>query len=180
MKLIVGLGNPGKQYYTTRHNIGFLVADTLQKTFTFPTFQIKSRFQAEISENFVGLHRTLLIKPQTYMNLSGETVSSLLSFYKLPTKDILVVHDDIDIPWGTYKYTQDSRSAGHRGVQNIIEKIGTQKFPRLRIGVGPRPENIPTEQFVLTPLGTKEVGELSDILTKIVQVIPEYLDARIS
>lgn len=180
MKLIIGLGNPGKQYYATRHNIGFLVADTIQKTFSFPTFQNKSRFQAEISEDFIGLHRTLLIKPQTYMNLSGESISLLLSFYKLPTRDILVIHDDIDLPWGTFKYTNNSQSAGHRGVQNIIEKIGTQKFPRLRIGVGPRPESTPTEKFVLASLGTREVEKLSDVLAQIVQIIPGHLDTQVS
>lgn len=176
MKIIVGLGNPGKKYYTTRHNIGFLVMDTLKETFTFPDFQLKARFQAEIAEGFIGLHRTLLIKPQTFMNLSGETVSAILSFYKLRVKDILILHDDIDLAWGTYKYTEDSRSAGHRGVQNIFDSIGTQKIPRLRIGIGPKPEQIPIESFVLSPFGTKEISDLPLFLTEIVKKIPDCLE----
>lgn len=176
MRIIIGLGNPGKKYYTTRHNVGFLVTDTIKKTFSFPEFQIKNKFQAEISEDFIGLHRTLLIKPQTFMNLSGETVSSLLSFYKLPIKDILIIHDDIDLSWGSYKYTLNSRSAGHRGVQNIIDRLGTQKFSRLRVGVGPKPENISTEDFVLSSFNREEISSLPTLFTDIVRAIPSYLE----
>lgn len=177
MRLIIGLGNPGKKYYITRHNIGFLLIDTLQKTFSFPDFQSKPRFHSELTENFIGLHRVILIKPQTFMNLSGEAVSSILSFYKIPPKNILVLHDDIDLPWGTFKYTMSSRSAGNRGVQNIIDKLGTQKFPRLRIGVGPRPKHLPTESFVLSPFSKEEVSELSSLLTTLVQKIPDCLES---
>lgn len=176
MKIVIGLGNPGKKYYATRHNIGFLALDTIQKTFSFPDFQLKARFQAEIAEDFVGLHRTLIVKPQTFMNLSGETVLSLLSFYKLSPKDILVLHDDIDLPWGKIKFTNDSQSAGHRGVQNIIDRLGTQKFARLRIGVGPRPQHIPTEAFVLSPFGSEEITSLPTLLSDITQKIPDCLE----
>lgn len=176
MKLIVGLGNPGKKYEATRHNIGFLAADTLQKTFTFPSFQSKDRFQSLLCEDFIGLHRVLLAKPQTFMNLSGETVSSILSFYKLPIKDLLVIHDDLDLPWGAVKHTSDSRSAGHRGVQNIIDRLGTQKFSRLRVGVGPRPETLPADAFVLTPFTRTEIETLPELLAEIVRRVPDALE----
>lgn len=176
MKLIIGLGNPGKKYYATRHNVGFLVADTLQKIFSFPDFQKKERFQAEIAEDFIGLHRALLIKPQTFMNLSGESVSSLLTFFKLPIKDILIMHDDIDLAWGSFKYTNDSRSAGHRGVQNIIDRLGTQKFSRLRIGVGPKPDQIPTDAFVLAPFTAEEIQILPTLLADAAKAVPGYLE----
>ena len=176
MKLIIGLGNPGKKYEITRHNIGFLVADTLQKTFSFPPFQNKDRFQSLLTEDFIGLHRVLLVKPQTYMNLSGEAISSILSFYKIPLKDLLVVHDDIDLSWGTLKHTSDSRSAGHRGVQNSIDRLGTQKFSRLRVGVGPRPENISTENFVLTPFTREEIATLPNLLAEAVRRIPDAIE----
>lgn len=176
MKLVIGLGNPGKRYDTTRHNIGFLVADTLQKTFSFPAFQEKSRFRGLVSEDFIGLHRVLLIKPQTFMNLSGKSVSAFLTFYKLSAKDILVVHDDIDLSWGTIKCTRDSRSAGHRGVQNIIDAVGTQKFSRLRVGVGPRPEKMPAEAFVLAPFSRMDISQLPNLLAESVRCVPEALE----
>ena len=175
MKLIIGLGNPGKHYIATRHNIGFLALDTLQKTFGGQTFQNKARFHAEVAECFITSHRVQLIKPQTFMNRSGETVASMLRFYKLSHKDIIVLHDDIDLLWGKLKYTNDSRSAGHRGVQNIIDSLGTQKFSRLRIGMGPRPENIPTEKFVLAPFTKQEVQDLPTLLTTLTTTLPEYL-----
>lgn len=132
MKIIIGLGNPGKEYENTRHNIGFFFVDKIRGAWNFSPWEFNKKFNAEISKGADAL----LVKPQTFMNLSGEAVQGILSFYKLTLDDIIVIHDDLDIPVGKYKIATDSSSAGHHGVENIIEKLGTQKFKRIRIGIG--------------------------------------------
>jgi PTH1 family peptidyl-tRNA hydrolase len=132
MKLIFGLGNPGKEYENTRHNVGFFFVDKLREKYNLPDFEMNKRFDAEISKS----DELLLVKPQTFMNLSGTAVQSILTFYKLMPDDIIVIHDDIDIALGKYKIATDSSSAGHHGIEDIIEKLGTQKFKRVRIGIG--------------------------------------------
>ena len=136
MKLIIGLGNPGKKYAKTRHNAGFLYMDFLQKEFGFEPFVYDRKMSAEISGGMIGKQKMLLIKPSTFMNDSGTAVRSLLDFYKLSLADIIVVHDDLDIAPGKYRTTISSRAAGHNGVQNIIDTIGTQDFFRIRLGIG--------------------------------------------
>jgi len=132
MKLIIGLGNPGEQYKNTRHNIGFEFADKLRKVWDFPSFELNQKFNAKISKK----NESILAKPQTFMNLSGEAVQKMLAFYKLKPDDTIVLHDDLDIDLGSYRIATDSSSAGHNGVQDIIDKLGTQKFKRIRIGIG--------------------------------------------
>ncbi len=136
MKLIIGLGNPGNKYDQTRHNIGFAFLDYLKQSRNFPEFELNKKFNAEISKATMEEKEAILVKPQTFMNLSGESVSAILAFYKLSPADIIVIHDDLDIATGKYKIATDSSSAGHNGVENIIEKLGTQKFNRIRIGIG--------------------------------------------
>ena len=135
MLLIIGLGNPGPKYENTYHNIGFIFLDKLREKWNFPVFTPNSKFQAELSQGTFGGNKIILAKPQTYMNLSGETVQALLGFYKLSPGNLIVIHDDIDIATGKIKIAQDSTSAGHNGVQNIIDLVGTKKFIRLRIGI---------------------------------------------
>lgn len=147
MKIIIGLGNPGKEYENTRHNVGFFFADKIKNQWHFPEFEMNKKLNSEISE-FIpsasrglpagrqGSQKILLVKPQTFMNLSGSAVKNILDFYKLTPDDIIVIHDDLDIAIGKYKVATDSSSAGHNGVQNLIEKLGTQKFKRIRIGIG--------------------------------------------
>lgn len=132
MKIIMGLGNPGEQYENTRHNTGFNFITKLKEAWNFPDFEINKKFNAEISKK----DEIILAKPQTFMNLSGEAVQKMLEFYKLAPSDIIVIHDDLDIELGKYKIATDSSSAGHNGVQNIIDKLGTQTFKRIRIGIG--------------------------------------------
>ena len=133
--IIAGLGNPGEKYDDTRHNIGFAMVDKLQEHWNFPAFGFNKKFQAEVSEGNHASQKLLLLKPQTFMNLSGAAVRAILDFYKLTPADIIVIQDDIDIALGTFKVATDSRSAGHNGVQNIIDQLGTQQFTRLRLGV---------------------------------------------
>ncbi|MEK9151530.1 MAG: aminoacyl-tRNA hydrolase [Patescibacteria group bacterium] len=146
MKIIIGLGNPGKKYERTRHNAGFLCMDFLQQELAFTPFVLDKKMSAETSSGMLGREKTLLVKPDTFMNGSGTAVQALLSFYKLSASDIIVIHDDLDIAPGTHKVTMSSRAAGHNGVQNIIDTIGTQDFCRIRLGIGR-----PTETMGVCP-----------------------------
>ena len=182
MKLIIGLGNPGKQYENTRHNIGFEIVDKLQCLFNFPGFSFNKKFSAEISEGTYPPYedKIILVKPQTFMNLSGISVRSLLDFYKLAPEDIIIIQDDIDIEIGTFKIATDSRSAGHNGVQNIINALGTQKFTRLRIGIGATTTDSPScrmgvHDFVLGTFSEEENEKNNAIFEKIVEALKKLL-----
>jgi len=146
MKLIVGLGNPGKQYLKTRHNAGFQALDFLREHFGFEKFHRDIRFHAEISVGTVRGEKYLLIKPSTFMNRSGNAASLLMRYYRLTPNDIFVLHDDLDIAPGTARTTCSSRAAGHNGVQNIIDQLDTQDFFRIRLGIGrPSPISSPSD-----------------------------------
>ncbi len=136
MKLIIGLGNLGTEYGRTRHNTGFLFVDFLQKKWAFPAFTSEKKFTGSIAADMHNGEKTLLVKPETFMNRSGETVFALVNFFKLTGNDIMVIHDDLDLPFGTFKVSTDSGSAGHNGVADVIEKLGTKTFRRIRIGIG--------------------------------------------
>lgn len=176
MLLIIGLGNPEEKYFSTRHNVGFEFLDKLQTEWDFPEFTCNKKFNAEISENTPKVEpsetegstfgKIILIKPQTFMNLSGTAVQALLNFYKLTPDNILVVHDDKDIPLGEYRMATDSSSAGHNGVQNIIDSLGTQKFKRIRIGVG-IPTDLPAEVFVLQKFSDLEKEKIENVLDEV-------------
>jgi PTH1 family peptidyl-tRNA hydrolase len=168
MKLIIGLGNPGQEYTNTRHNAGFMFLDVLQKKYSLQSFTFNKKFNAEISEGFTDTQeKIILAKPQTFMNCSGRSVQSLIVFYKISPQDIIVVADDLDIEIGKYKISKDTRAAGHNGIQNIIDTIGTQDFTRIRIGVekvGGRKERgtVLGDKFVLQNFTKDEL----DIITK--------------
>jgi len=170
MKLIIGLGNPGEKYFGTRHNVGFEFLDKLKKEFSFPGFEFNKKFNAEISSS----KEVVLMKPQTFMNLSGEAIQSFLNFYKLSPDDILVIHDDKDIALGEYRLAIDSSSAGHNGVQNIIDKLSTQKFKRIRIGVGIETD-LPSDVFVLQKFTDEELEKIKDVLEKVLEEIKKSL-----
>lgn len=150
MKLIVGLGNPGRKYQKTRHNIGFRVIDELKR---------------EISDKDV-----ILLKPQAFMNQSGKAVKSLTTKYKIPLINILVVHDDVDLPFGTIRISKNSSSAGHKGVQSIIDELGTRDFTRIRIGINPG-HKVDTEKFVLKKITRQEEKQLKEVIKKAAEQI---------
>jgi len=162
MKLIIGLGNPGKEYEKTRHNAGFILLNEIQKDFNFSEFKMEKKFDAEISEGNVAGEKIILCKPQTFMNLSGKTVRAILDFYKLSADDTIVIHDDLDIKLGTFKIATDSSSAGHNGVQNIIDVLGTQKFKRIRVGIGSATTDEPScpPRLAETTACRREAGRL--------------------
>ncbi|MCK9578374.1 aminoacyl-tRNA hydrolase [bacterium] len=136
MFIIVGLGNPGKEYEYTRHNIGFRVVDFFAYQNGFSEFKLSKKYNALLSEGTIDGMDAILIKPQTFMNLSGKSVRSILDFYKLdPKKDLIVISDDADVTIGQIKIQRGKSSAGHKGVKSIIDETGTKDFLRLRIGI---------------------------------------------
>jgi peptidyl-tRNA hydrolase, PTH1 family len=159
MQIIVGLGNPGKEYQNTRHNAGFLALDYIRKEINQDGVCTKSKFKAEIYELLLDGNKNMLVYPQTYMNKSGEAVREIMDFYKLSTKDILILHDEIDLPVGVIKFTESSGSAGHNGVKSLMDSLGTQDFKRIRIGVESRENKSipPTDAFVLQPFTEDEL-----------------------
>ena len=135
--LIVGLGNPGNQYENTRHNAGFLVADELGERGGFPIQRLK--FKALTAAAAVGGQGALVMKPVTYMNLSGEAVGEAARFYKIPPDHVLVISDDVDLPLGKLRIRTGGSAGGHNGLKSIIQHLGTDQFPRLKVGVGGKP-----------------------------------------
>jgi PTH1 family peptidyl-tRNA hydrolase len=158
MKVIVGLGNPGRKYEKTRHNVGFWVVDQLAEDLGI-SFNI-SKFNGLIGEGRIGDEKVILVKPLTYMNLSGECVGPLLHFYKIdPKEDLLVVYDDLDLPCGKIRLREKGSSGGHNGMKSLIAHLNTEQFKRIKIGIE-RPE--PGRQvpdYVLSPF-TKEQEEI--------------------
>ncbi len=170
MRIIIGLGNPGQQYRNTRHNAGFLALDYLADALG-TTFRLEKKFQAEIAETVVENTKVLLVKPLTFMNLSGEAVGVILRYYKLTPGNLVVLHDDLDIQPGTYKITNSSRAAGNNGVQSIIDTLGTQDFTRVRIGIGRPTETLgvcmPSHDYVVSPLSAEEREKLTALFPDI-------------
>lgn len=136
-KLIIGLGNPGREFRSTPHNLGFQFLDQLQKAWRFPPFQFDSSLRSQLTRGEIEETALFLAKPQTFMNNSGEAVSLLQKKLGLPLEDIWVIHDDIDLPWGMFKIVRNRSSAGHKGVASIIQALKSQDFYRLRLGVKP-------------------------------------------
>lgn len=170
--LVIGLGNPGKEYEKTRHNAGFILLDQLQEKWDFPRFKLEKKFDAEISEGLQNDRKIILAKPQTFMNLSGKSVKKFLDFYKMIPEEIIVIHDDLDIAMGTLKIATNSSSAGHNGVQSIIDEIGTQEFRRMRIGIGAKTSDSPTcrlgaHDFVLGKFSQQETKQIIDLIPQI-------------
>jgi PTH1 family peptidyl-tRNA hydrolase len=145
--LIVGLGNPGREYRGTRHNIGFMLLDHLAERLGVTFSRLES--QALVAKADYAGKRIVLAKPQTYMNLSGQPVGALLHYYKIPHSQLLVAYDDVDLPLGTLRIRPGGGSAGQKGMASIIERLGTQEFPRLRLGIDRPPGKMPAAAYVL-------------------------------
>lgn len=178
MKLIVGLGNPGKKYERTRHNIGFRIIDATTQipNSKFQIPKIESKFKTEISKGKIGESEVILAKPQTFMNNSGEAVLKIASFYKIRSQDIWVISDDIDLPLGKIRIRKKGSSGGHKGLQSIIDHLGNQNFPRFRIGIKtPKAEKIPAEDFVLQKFSPSEEKVIKLAVEKVVEEIIKVL-----
>jgi len=174
MKLIIGLGNPGKEYSKTRHNVGFMVIDALAKVLG-ADFKFQKKFNAEIAQIKIENEETVLVKPQTFMNLSGASVRAVMDFYKLSPKDIVVIHDDKDIMFGIVKYQTDCSAAGHNGIKSLIEHLNTQDFSRIRVGVAweDKEKMGDTANFVLMNFAKTEMEALDGIIKEIVKKVTQ-------
>lgn len=161
MKVIVGLGNPGPQYAETRHNIGFLLIDLLAQSYNL---QFRAKFQGLWTEGNVEGERLLLLKPQTFMNLSGRSVSELTNFYKVLGEDLLIVHDDMDLPLGKIRLRDQGGAGGHNGIRSILAEVGSEKFWRLKLGVGRPPKEWDPASYVLSSFAEDELSQLDEVL----------------
>ena len=154
MWMIVGLGNPGKEYARTRHNVGFDVIDVLSEKLGITV--AKSTMHGLVGDGYVNGEKVLLVKPQTYMNLSGQCVSEMSAFYKVPMDRLMLIYDDIDLPLGKLRLRKDGSAGTHNGMRSIIGLLGRQDFPRLRVGVGKKPEGWELANWVLSHYQTEE------------------------
>ena len=154
--LIIGLGNPGPEYENTRHNVGFRCVESLATKYGL-SWNKKKQSKAKIADGSIAGHRVILVKPQTYMNLSGSSVQGLSLFYKIPSDRILVIFDDMDIPLGTLRIRSKGGSGGHRGMADIVQKLGTQEIARIRFGIGRPPLRMDPAAYVLQPFRGDDV-----------------------
>jgi peptidyl-tRNA hydrolase, PTH1 family len=168
MKVIVGLGNPGPQYAETRHNIGFLLVDGLAEALGL---QFRAKFQGLWTEGLLQGERLLILKPQTFMNLSGRSVKELAYFYKVAAEDILIVHDDMDLPFGKLRLRNQGSAGGHNGIRSILAELGTETFWRLKLGVGRPPKEWDPARFVLSSFGESELPVVEDLLERAEKVV---------
>jgi PTH1 family peptidyl-tRNA hydrolase len=152
MFLVIGLGNPDEQYKNTRHNVGYRFVDALlkfwQTGYGFNDFKFTRKYKSEIARGEFENRKTLLVKPTTYMNSSGEAIYLVEQYYKVPENNIIVIHDDMDLPFGSFKISFNVSAAGHKGVQSLIDHLQSQEFVRIRIGIG-KSDRIPPEKYVL-------------------------------
>jgi len=171
MKLIVGLGNPGLKYKNTWHNLGWLVIDRLFSAYEadFDKPKISADFQAQITLGQIGEQKIILAKPQTFMNDSGLAVKKIMTFYRLTPADLWLVHDDIDLPLGKIKLSQNASSAGHKGVQSVIDELGLQEFGRFRVGILQPDQTLTTEKYVLQKID--QVDKIDNSLDQACQAI---------
>lgn len=175
MKVIVGLGNIGKEYERTRHNVGFMMLDKIVDAYDFSSFRLEEKFKAEISQGEICGEKAILVKPQTFMNASGRAVQKVLSFYKVDIENLIVIHDDLDIKLGTFRVAKSRNSAGHKGVQSIIDSLGSKDFKRLRVGIEIEDRKIPTENYVLGNFTVVEIIAIKNII----DILPETIEKEL-
>lgn len=162
MKVIAGLGNPGDKYAYTRHNIGFMVISELSERYKINS---SYKFDGLIGDFFFGGEKVLLFQPMKYMNKSGQPIYKVLDYFQIEAEDLLVIHDDLDLELGKMRFKENGGSGGHNGIKSIINKLGTDKFKRLKIGIDRPPENIPVPDYVLTTFR----GEEKEVSEKVVE-----------
>ena len=174
MKVVIGLGNPGKKYEKTRHNIGFIAVDNLRKEMNIS--DEREKFQALVSETNIDGEKVIFLKPQTFMNLSGNSVIEIVNFYKLdPKKDIIVIYDDMDLSFGDIRIREKGSSGGHNGIKSIISHIG-EEFIRIKCGIGAKEKG--AVEHVLGEFSQTEQKDLEEILEKIYNCVIEMLSVQ--
>lgn len=174
--LLVGLGNPGKEYDLTRHNVGFLAIDSfVAKTEEMESWIAKKDFKCQLSSGQIGQNRVIAIKPATFMNLSGEAVQAVANFYRINPGNTVVIHDEIDINFGQIRLRVGGSSAGHNGIKSVTQHIG-EDYGRIRIGIGPKkPARIKSEDFVLKKFSKEEQEQLPNLTQELNAILSEYL-----
>ena len=178
MFLIAGLGNPSSRYEKTRHNIGFDVIDAVSDRYNIEVKEKKAK--ALCGSGFIEGQKVLLVKPQTYMNLSGDSISALTNFYKLdPARELIVIYDDISLDPGTIRIRKKGSAGGHNGVKDIIAKIGTDQFPRIKVGVGAKPENWDLADYVLSRFSQGERRLVDEAAAESVEALALMVQGRI-
>lgn len=175
MWIIVGLGNPGRRYSKTRHNIGFMVADDIADRYRV---ELKTRDLYKIGRGSIEDKEVILVEPLTYMNRSGLAVRDVLKRFSVPPENLIVIHDDIDMETGVLKIKKKGSSGGHRGIESIIESIGTKEFIRVKIGIG-RGEGIPVEDYVLSRFRKDEIPAIKDAINRASNAVVTVLTAGV-
>ncbi|UOQ44672.1 aminoacyl-tRNA hydrolase [Halobacillus salinarum] len=174
MKCIVGLGNPGKKYEQTRHNVGFMIIDELVKQNGWSLGQEK--FRGFYTVEHVRGEKVLLLKPQTYMNLSGESLRPFMDYYEIDVEDVLVVYDDLDLPPGKIRLRKKGGHGGHNGIRNIIDHLGTKEFKRLRIGVGRPSVPMPVVDYVLHSFDKEQEESMNESIQQAVKACEAWIE----
>lgn len=175
--LIIGLGNPGVEHHANRHNIGFQTVDALCKAWNVETTRVKHK--ALISETRIGEKRVILAKPQTFMNNSGISAASLLRYYKVPLENMLVIYDELDLPLGTIRLRAGGSAAGHHGMESIIGKLGSNAFPRLRVGIDRPSHQLQIMEYVLHNFSKREKQLLPEVLNTSHKAVETFLQEGI-
>jgi PTH1 family peptidyl-tRNA hydrolase len=176
--LIAGLGNPGREYAKNRHNVGFHCLEYLAEAhhLVFDTKKLK----AELATGPIAGRRVVLVKPQTFVNLSGEAVGAVARFFKIPPNDVLVIYDDLDLPQGTIRLRPRGGSGGHNGIKSIIEHLGTQDFARLRVGIGRPPGRMEPKDYVLQDFGPAERQGMQQVYEQVSAAVEAFIGEGIS
>lgn len=173
MYCLAGLGNPGSQYELTRHNAGFLVIDKIAEQHTVPVQ--KKGFKSLYGEIIIGGHKVLLVKPQTYMNLSGEAIHQAIRYFNIPMENILIIYDDMDIPPGIIRIRLSGSSGGHKGLGSVINTLGSVNLPRLKIGIGRPERDVSVIDYVLTPFSKEERSVIEPALIRGAQAAVSFI-----
>lgn len=173
MKLIVGLGNPGKEYEKTRHNIGFEVVDALSDAWNIPLNQAKHKGLYGVG--YVGGEKVILLKPMTYMNLSGESIKAVMDYFKVEIEDLVVFYDDLDLAVGKVRYRQKGGAGGHNGIKSMISLLGTQEFNRTRIGIGRPHGAMSVTNHVLGRFQEEEWVTMQEVITACQKASEDFL-----
>lgn len=176
MKMIVGLGNPGKEFENTRHNIGFMIIDEYSKQYNINNF--KTKYNGLFSKIYRNGEYYILLKPLSFMNQSGTVVVKFANYFKIKPEDILIIHDDLDLPVGKIKIKSKGSSGGHNGIKSIIENLKTEEFSRFKVGISHN-KGIDTKDYVLGKFNQKELEILSKIFNFSSNIIDDFLDMNI-
>lgn len=176
MYIIVGLGNPGRKYDGTRHNVGFEVVDRLSREHKITLDKIK--FKALVGEGHIGSEKVILVKPQTFMNLSGESLMQIVNFYKLPLDKLIVVYDDIDTDFGKLRIRKKGSSGTHNGMRNIIYLLNNDNFPRIRIGIG-KPTRGDLRDFVLRRFDKAEAEIMDEVYDRAINAVSLIVEGQV-